>query len=179
MQCQACFISTGLLPIVEQAVRDNANVPNKTYLIGSIEDHNGAGQAYGFPVFEHVLKDVESRQSSNHKTSWSISPAPSQVAFLCPTSGTSGAQKLAKMTHGNVVANVVLTTAVENVAKKGRTEVGLEMLPLSHIYGILISHMMLWRRDTMILHETFDMQKVLKSIAQYRIERLYLVSWHP
>lgn len=80
------------------------------------------------------------------------------------------------MTHQNVIANVFLTTAVENVAKQGRTEVGLEMLPLSHIYGILVSHMMLWRDDTMILHGSFDMQKVLKSIQEYRIERLYLVS---
>lgn len=80
------------------------------------------------------------------------------------------------MTHDNVIANVVLTLAIDDVAKKGRTEVGLEMLPLSHIYGILISHIMLLRGDTMILHETFDMQKVLKSIVQYRIERLYLVS---
>lgn len=80
------------------------------------------------------------------------------------------------MTHENVIANIILTRAVDDVQKQGRTEVALEMLPLSHIYGILISHIMLWRHDTMILHEIFDMQKVLKSIVQYRIERLYLVS---
>lgn len=80
------------------------------------------------------------------------------------------------MSHENVIANVLQSTTLEGVNKKGRREVGLAILPLSHIYGILISHLMIWRGDTMVLHSAFDMQKVLASIAQHRIERLYLVS---
>lgn len=50
------------------------------------------------------------------------------------------------------------------------------MLPLSHTYALEVSHIMLWRGDSIILHPKFDMMKMLQSVAKYKIERLYLVS---
>ncbi|KAM3067693.1 hypothetical protein ACMFMG_011433 [Clarireedia jacksonii] len=97
------------------------------------------------------------------------------VAYLCPTSGTSGKQKLAQLTHLNVISNVLQAATFENFYKKGRTETVLGILPLSHSYGLIIGHLIAWRGDCTVLHSRFDMQKMLASISTYKIERLYLV----
>lgn len=85
------------------------------------------------------------------------------------------AQKLAQLTHFNVIANVVQGATFENRSKQGRTETALGILPLSHSYGLVLGHLLAWRGDCIILHPRFDMQVVLTSIARYSIERLYLV----
>lgn len=54
-------------------------------------------------------------------------------------------------------------------------EVALGILPLTHSYGLITQHAMLWRGDTLVLHPRFEMQSMLKSIAQFKINRLYLV----
>ncbi|KAK4892104.1 hypothetical protein LTR49_028618 [Elasticomyces elasticus] len=114
----------------------------------------------------------EFSRTLRHELQWqddSASPWDRVVAILSVNS------KLAKVTHMNVIAQAVQSTVFERVSKKGRTEVGLGILPLSHIYGIVLSHLMCLRGDCMVLHASFDMQKMLKSISEHRIERLYLV----
>nr|QIW91880.1 Ligase [Phialomyces arenicola] len=98
-----------------------------------------------------------------------------RVAYLCPTSGTSGYQKLAQITHANVMTNIIQALTLEKVSKGRKTEVSLGILPLSHAYGLVLLQAVAWRGDTVILHSRFDMQATLRSIQQYRIERLYLV----
>ena len=66
----------------------------------------------------------------------------------------------------------------DNIIKKGRTEIALGILPLSHSYGLILAHVTAWRGDTYVLHAQFDMQAALASIAKYKIERLYLVHHH-
>jgi acyl-CoA synthetase (AMP-forming)/AMP-acid ligase II len=53
--------------------------------------------------------------------------------------------------------------------------VTLGILPLSHAYGLVAFSTLLYRRDTVILHARFDMPAALRSIQQYRIQRLYVV----
>ncbi|KAL6232847.1 hypothetical protein BDW75DRAFT_242605 [Aspergillus navahoensis] len=84
--------------------------------------------------------------------------------------------KLAMMiTHYNIIANIMQSTTFEAGPKKGRTEVALGFLPLSHSYGLILAHLTAWRGATYVLHARFDMQAALASIEKYRIERLYLV----
>ncbi|KAL6712841.1 hypothetical protein ACLMJK_009553 [Lecanora helva] len=106
---------------------------------------------------------------------WGANQGADKVAYLCPTSGTSGKQKLAQITHFNVIANVVQSSTFENGYLEGRTEVVSGVLPLSHSYGLILGHMSAWRGDCVILHPRFDMQVLLQSIAPWKIERLYLV----
>ncbi|KAL5343854.1 hypothetical protein BJX70DRAFT_351911 [Aspergillus crustosus] len=106
---------------------------------------------------------------------WTPGQAKQQTAYLCPTSGTSGLQKLAMVTHYNIIANVIQAGTFEALSKKGRTETALGFLPLSHSYGLILAHLTAWRGDSYILHARFDMQAALASIAKYKIERLYLV----
>lgn len=55
-------------------------------------------------------------------------------------------------------------------------EVALGVLPLSHGFGLVSIHSEVFRGNTSVLHSSFNMQVVLKSIQDHRIERLYLVS---
>ncbi|KAJ5618100.1 AMP dependent ligase/synthetase [Penicillium hordei] len=98
-----------------------------------------------------------------------------RVAYLCPTSGTSGFQKLAQITHASVIVNALQAITQDAYANGPKNQVALGVLPLSHAYGLILLHTLICRRDTTILHASFDMQAALRTIQQYRIERLYLV----
>ncbi|OJK01764.1 hypothetical protein ASPACDRAFT_42028 [Aspergillus aculeatus ATCC 16872] len=98
-----------------------------------------------------------------------------RVAYLCPTSGTSGYQKLAQITHANVIVNALQAVTLDSYATGPKSQTTLGILPLSHAYGLIVLQTSMCRRDTTILHARFDMPAALRSIQQYRIERLYLV----
>ncbi|KAI9367804.1 hypothetical protein BJX61DRAFT_551012 [Aspergillus egyptiacus] len=106
---------------------------------------------------------------------WEKGRAKTQVAYYCATSGTSGKQKLAKITHYNFIANVLQACMFESYAKSGRNEVAIGAIPFTHGYGLALGHIMVYRGDSLIVIPRFDMQLMLKKIAEYRIERLYLV----
>ncbi|KAK8110189.1 AMP dependent ligase/synthetase [Apiospora kogelbergensis] len=98
-----------------------------------------------------------------------------EVAYLCPTSGTSGIQKLACLTHTAVIANILQLVELEQITRRRDTEVVLGVMPLSHVQGIVSSHTSVYMRDRFILHTKFDMTQAMKSIQVHRINRLYLV----
>ncbi|KAL4966707.1 putative AMP dependent ligase/synthetase [Aspergillus stella-maris] len=98
-----------------------------------------------------------------------------RVAYLCPTSGTSGYQKLAQITHKTIASNILQAVTLDGFATRTAPEVTLGILPLSHAYGLVAISTLLYRRDTVILHARFDMPAALCSIQQYRIQRLYVI----
>ncbi|KAL3482093.1 hypothetical protein BJX99DRAFT_82061 [Aspergillus californicus] len=106
---------------------------------------------------------------------WEKGRGKTQVAYYCATSGTSGKQKLAKLTHYNFISNVLQACMFESYDKSGRTEVAIGAIPFTHGYGLMLGHLMVYRGDSLIVIPRFDMQLMLKMIPQYRIERLYLV----
>ncbi|EWY81794.1 hypothetical protein FOYG_16007 [Fusarium oxysporum NRRL 32931] len=101
--------------------------------------------------------------------------AHTTVAFYLTTSGTSGPQKLAIITHANLIANVTQAVVFESSAGYKHPDIGLGVLPLNHGYGLVTTHAMFVRGDSTVLHPNFNMQLVLKSIQEHRISRLYLV----
>ncbi|KAL4962934.1 acyl--CoA ligase [Aspergillus stella-maris] len=106
---------------------------------------------------------------------WEKGRAKTQVAYYCATSGTSGKQKLAKITHYNFIANVLQACLYESYAKSGRNEIAIGAIPFTHGYGLALGHIMVYRGDSFIVIPRFDMQLMLKTVAQYRVERLYVV----
>ncbi|KAK6853651.1 AMP dependent ligase/synthetase [Apiospora arundinis] len=98
-----------------------------------------------------------------------------QVAYLCPTSGTSGIQKLARLTHTAIIANILQLIELEQITRRRDAEVVLGVMPLSHVQGIVSSHTSVYMRDRFILHTKFDMTQAMSSIQAHRINRLYLV----
>jgi acyl-CoA synthetase (AMP-forming)/AMP-acid ligase II len=92
-----------------------------------------------------------------------------------------GMQKGVMISHRNVIANVMQISAFEKPARATRqddsTEVVLGLLPLSHIYGlVVIAQASTYRGDGVIILPKFELQSYLNGIQNYKIMTLYLVS---
>jgi acyl-CoA synthetase (AMP-forming)/AMP-acid ligase II len=83
------------------------------------------------------------------------------------------------ISHRNVIANVLQIAAFEKPVRDKRkeaTEVALGLLPLSHIYGlVVIAQASTWRGDGVIILPKFEMQTYLNTIQTHKIQTLYLV----
>jgi acyl-CoA synthetase (AMP-forming)/AMP-acid ligase II len=85
------------------------------------------------------------------------------------------------ISHRNVISNVIQISTFEKRtrdARKGNTtEVGLGLLPLSHIYGlVVIAQATTYRGDGVIILPKFELQSYLGTIQTYKIQTLYLVN---
>lgn len=84
------------------------------------------------------------------------------------------------ISHQNVISNVLQLKAYEkNVREEWETdtELGLGLLPLSHIYGlVVIAQGTTYRGDEIIILPKFELKSFLKSIQDYRVQTLYVVS---
>jgi ribosome assembly protein SQT1 len=61
---------------------------------------------------------------------------------------------------------------------EGKTEVALGLLPLSHIYGlVVIAQASSYRGDGVIILPKFELHSYLQAIQTNKIQTLYLVSW--
>ncbi|KAL4995967.1 hypothetical protein BDV10DRAFT_122716 [Aspergillus recurvatus] len=175
-KCRVLFTCRSLLPTTNEVLLESEVEDPRVYLLDLPEE---LGKAPSLPdqgqkTVELLIKEGGSLPAID-ALEWVEGQGKEQVAYLCPTSGTSGLQKLAMITHYNIIANIIQSTTFEAGPKKGRTEVALGFLPLSHSYGLILAHLAAWRGDTYILHARFDMQAALASIEKYKIERLYLV----
>lgn len=88
------------------------------------------------------------------------------------------------ITHRNVIANTLQLITHEKdhraiLVEPGNheyTESCLGLLPMSHIYGlVVICHLSVYRGDRVVVLPKFEMQSYLASIARYSIQTLYLV----
>lgn len=95
-----------------------------------------------------------------------VSLAPSDVAFLTYTSGTTGVPKGARNTHGNVVFN---SQAYRDWIDLSSDEVILGVAPLFHITGLIagitISFLL---PATLVLNYRFDPGVMLDCIREHR-----------
>ncbi|KAK8902088.1 hypothetical protein QC760_009569 [Botrytis cinerea] len=105
--------------------------------------------------------------------------AARQTAYLCYSSGTSGLPKGVMISHQNVISNVLQLKAYETNYRdqwETDTEVGLGLLPLSHIYGlVVVAQGTTYRGDEIIVLPKFELKLFLNSIQTYKIRGLFLV----
>ena len=86
------------------------------------------------------------------------------------------------ISHHNVISNVVQIKTFEQPTRDARpkdskTEVALGLLPLSHIYGlVVIAQASSYRGDGCIILPKFELQSFLNAIQTQKIQTLYLVS---
>ncbi|KAK4120124.1 acetyl-CoA synthetase-like protein [Parathielavia appendiculata] len=110
---------------------------------------------------------------------WSKGQGARQPAFLCYSSGTSGLPKAVMISHRNVIANTLQYTAYESVGRRQRgveTQVELGLVPMSHIYGlVVVSHGATWRGDEVIVLPKFELESYLAAIETFKIEHLVIV----
>lgn len=80
------------------------------------------------------------------------------------------------LTHYGLIANVTQWTAFEDHIRHGRPEAVTGSAPFTHSYGVVLGHLVSWRRDSLIIFPKFDIQLMLQVVPKYHVERLYLVS---
>ncbi|KAJ7472321.1 phenylacetyl-CoA ligase [Mycena galericulata] len=112
--------------------------------------------------------------------------AKSTIAFLAPSSGTTGTQKVVAISHYNVISIVIQSATFNRINEpyapmaERRFRVGdicCGFLPLYHIYGLVYNlHFMIYAGLTLVLTPKFNFEKFLASIERYRITHLTLQS---
>lgn len=87
------------------------------------------------------------------------------------------------ISHRNCITNIIQITLHEKASRAARgsngqpyQDVGLGLLPVSHIYGLVVINLSTtYRGDEIIVLPKFEMQSYLNAIQKYKINTLYLV----
>ncbi|KAM0081890.1 hypothetical protein ACKRZS_005915 [Fusarium odoratissimum] len=170
-KCDILIACEELLPSCKEILNRLPKAPRRIFSINTSNTQ--------LPSFEGEIKCLPQlyQEGSELSELEQLQPrdARTTVAFYLTTSGTSGPQKLAIITHANLIANVTQAAVFESSAGYKHPDIGLGVLPLNHGYGLVTTHAMFVRGDSTVLHPNFNMQLVLKSIQEHRISRLYLV----
>ncbi|SEF14369.1 long-chain acyl-CoA synthetase [Burkholderia sp. WP9] len=121
----------------------------------------GTGLPDGALAFDDLL--TASPSDSDRFPDRSISlDDPCSIGY---TSGTTGHPKGALLTHRAIVMNTAMT-AVMHV--RTAADVVVSALPCTHVYGNIVMHTMIAYGGTLVLHRSFDVEKVLRSIEAHR-----------
>ena len=84
------------------------------------------------------------------------------------------------ISHRNAIANTMQISAYEQPSRDARAgdkrDVALGLLPLSHIYGlVVIAKASIYRGDEVIILPKFELQSYFHAIQKFKINCLYLV----
>ncbi|KAK8070952.1 hypothetical protein PG997_011155 [Apiospora hydei] len=110
---------------------------------------------------------------------WTTGQGARQVAYISYSSGTSGLPKGVMISHRNVIANMMQLRWFESVGRSQKgvvTQVNLGVLPLSHIYGLIVVALSgIYRGDQIVILPRFELKNLLECIQRFKINQLCLV----
>ncbi|KAL3418926.1 AMP-binding enzyme [Phlyctema vagabunda] len=176
---KALFTCVPLLQTSLEAAKA-CGIPNKhVYLLEMPKEFSGDKQL----PFQTVGQLIEqgSKLGQLEQLKWQPGQGAKQTAYLCYSSGTSGLPKGVMISHRNVIANVLQICRYEQPTRDRRpenekTEIGLGLLPLSHIYGlVVIAQASTYRGDGVVVLPKFELPSYLNAIQTYKIATLYVV----
>ena len=99
---------------------------------------------------------------------------PHDVVALPYSSGTTGLPKGVKLSHRNLVANLVQMNAASHLRDGGDTLVAF--LPFFHIYGLEVILLLgLWSGATIVVMPKFELEPYLDLVERYRATVLHVV----
>jgi acyl-CoA synthetase (AMP-forming)/AMP-acid ligase II len=97
-----------------------------------------------------------------------VPPAPCReddLAALMATSGSTGAPRLVKVSHGNLISN---TEAIVRSQRLGSDELAMLILPVSYCFGASVLHSHLYQGGGAVFDARFMFpDKVLRAIGDY------------
>lgn len=94
------------------------------------------------------------------------------LAMLLYTSGTTGNPKGVMLSHENMI--FITDACYENNKHLGQVR-GMQVLPLSHVYGVLMMNLGARMGTVSRILRHFDAHLVLETIQDFRVERLAFV----
>ncbi|KAI9371237.1 hypothetical protein BJX61DRAFT_548386 [Aspergillus egyptiacus] len=162
------LVHSSLLQTAQNAVKGTA--------VEKIIQLDGPEPVHGEPTCEHMA----STRPPTDLFSIEGSKADTQTAFVCFSSGTSGAAKGVVTTHKNITSNLQQwrSLLLDSGAPSQRVQrrAAIAFLPFSHIYGLnlYMCQCLLWGISVVILPR-FDLDLYLRCIQQYRPDELALV----
>ncbi|MFN2520905.1 MAG: long-chain fatty acid--CoA ligase [Candidatus Limnocylindria bacterium] len=97
-----------------------------------------------------------------------VATAPSDVAVLQYTGGTTGVPKGAMLSHRALVANALQSRAWFTNLRDGQDAI-MAVMPLFHVYGLtVVMNLAVQAAAALILEPEFDVGRVLKDIQRHR-----------
>ncbi|KAJ3851893.1 phenylacetyl-CoA ligase [Lentinula lateritia] len=141
-------------------------------------------QLHSYRSFDSLIKQGSLLPPVNEKP-FKDGEAKTRIAFLAPSSGTTGVQKAVAISHFNVIS-IVMQVAIFNRIGEAYTQwedqrfrpgdTCCGFLPLYHIYGLVYNlHFMLYAGMSLVLAPKFHFESFLKSIERYRMTHLTIV----
>ncbi len=112
------------------------------------------------------LRQLEGAPPPAHASARDAAPcAGDELAALMATSGSTGAPRLVKVSHRNLIAN---TEAIIRSQRLATDERAMLILPLSYCFGASVLHTHLYRGGDVVFDSRFMFpDKVLRAIHQY------------
>ncbi|KAJ5908359.1 Acyl-CoA ligase inpC [Penicillium taxi] len=181
---QALFTCASLLPVALHAASLADFPKHKIYLIDVVPQLFGANSQTEFKTVSQIAETGKSLPPLE-PLRWGHGEGARRTAYLCYSSGTSGLPKGVKISHRNVISNVLQIKAFEDNYRKTNasangdsvyTDIALGLLPQSHIYSlVVVCHAGAYRGDQTIILPRFELKSYLASIQNFKINSLFLV----
>ena len=184
--CKAVFTALPLLKTCMKGVESSNIAKEKVFILPLPPSVTQGMENPGHKTVDDLVeagKNLPAQERSD--SNWSEGEGARRTAFLCYSSGTSGLPKGVMIPHKSVIANTIQIVTHESVEREdimqrnllqSYTENCLGLLPMSHIYGlIVISHVGPYRGDGVIVLPRYDFKSMLSAIHHYTIRMLYLV----
>ncbi|KAF2636326.1 acetyl-CoA synthetase-like protein [Massarina eburnea CBS 473.64] len=179
------FTCLPLLATAKEAAKE-AGIPDNRIYILEVPQQFAGGKSVpaGMKTVDDFIK--EGRELPRLETlKMEAGDGAKKTAFLCYSSGTSGLAKGVMISHRNVIANTMQIAAYEQKARDARRQPGtqsdytesvLGLLPMSHIYGlVVICHASVYRGDQVVVLPKFEFEQTLGAIQKFKVNTLYLV----
>ncbi|KAF1945618.1 acetyl-CoA synthetase-like protein [Clathrospora elynae] len=182
---KALFTCVPLLETAREAAKKSGIPDNRIYILEVPEELVGKSTPHGLKTVDDFIREG-AKLDRLEKLNWAEGDGALRTAFLCYSSGTSGLPKGVMISHKNVIANTMQIAAFEKPYRdkiindvrnqSDYTEVVLGLLPMSHIYSlVVICHASIFRGDGVIVLPKFNFTKTLQAIQDYKINSLFMV----
>nr|O93800.1 RecName: Full=Acyl-CoA ligase AKT1; AltName: Full=AK-toxin biosynthesis protein 1 [Alternaria alternata]BAA36588.1 Akt1 [Alternaria alternata] len=168
---QAIFTCNTLLKIAMKASQ-KVGIPLANIFLTDAPGSYRPDDVYPFQEIDNIVRTA---RSSLPLLQLGRGQGSSTPAYICFSSGTSGAQKPVLLSHQGIIANIVQINTFEKFRQKG-PNVSLCILPLAHSYGLVcVAYNALYRGDRLAVLPSSDVEDLLSIVEKLRINTLYLV----